>query len=75
MKNNFPTCLLPFGLQIKFKNLNRLWSATKAMVVSAREASKIGVEIMKSGNDFTMVATELALVAYPYAGNLGSGGL
>ncbi|AKA36427.1 gamma-glutamyltransferase [Flagellimonas lutaonensis] len=50
----------------------------KAMVVSARkEASKIGVDIMKKGgNAFdAMVATELALaVAYPFAGNLGGGG-
>ena len=52
--------------------------ATKGMVVSARkEASEIGIEIMKKGgNAFdAMVATELALaVAYPYAGNLGGGG-
>lgn len=51
----------------------------KAMVVSAREeASQIGVEIMKQGgNAFdAMIATELALaVAYPYAGNIGGGGL
>jgi len=50
----------------------------KAMVVSARkEASKIGVEILKQGgNAFdAMMATEMALaVAYPYAGNLGGGG-
>lgn len=50
----------------------------KAMVVSARkEASKIGVDILKKGgNAFdAMIATELALaVAYPYAGNLGGGG-
>jgi gamma-glutamyltranspeptidase/glutathione hydrolase len=50
----------------------------KAMVVTARkEASKIGVEILKKGgNAFdAMVATELALaVAYPFAGNLGGGG-
>ena len=49
-----------------------------AMVVSARkEASEIGVEIMKKGgNAFdAMVGTELALaVAYPFAGNLGGGG-
>lgn len=49
-----------------------------AMVVSARkEASEIGVAVMKKGgNAFdAMVATELALaVAYPYAGNLGGGG-
>ncbi|MBC7641508.1 MAG: gamma-glutamyltransferase [Flavobacterium sp.] len=49
-----------------------------AMVVSAREeASKIGVDIMKTGgNAFdAMCATELALaVAYPYAGNIGGGG-
>lgn len=50
----------------------------EAMVVSARkEASQIGVEIMKKGgNAFdAMVATEMALVvAYPFAGNLGGGG-
>jgi len=50
----------------------------KAMVVSARkEASKIGVDILKQGgNAFdAMMATEMALaVAYPYAGNLGGGG-
>ena len=48
------------------------------MVVSARkEASKIGVEILrKGGNAFdAMVGTDLALaVAYPFAGNLGGGG-
>jgi len=52
--------------------------AEKAMVVSARrEASEIGVQILKKGgNAFdAMVATELALaVAYPFAGNLGGGG-
>lgn len=50
----------------------------KAMVVSARkEASAIGVELLKKGgNAFdAMVGTELALaVAYPFAGNLGGGG-
>lgn len=49
-----------------------------AMVVSARkEASKIGLDILKKGgNAFdAMVATEMALVvAYPFAGNLGGGG-
>ena len=53
-------------------------TSEKAMVVSARkEASKIGVAILKKGgNAFdAMVATELALaVAYPYAGNIGGGG-
>jgi len=48
------------------------------MVVSARkEASKIGVEILKKGgNAFdAMMATELALaVSYPSAGNIGGGG-
>ncbi len=52
--------------------------SNKAMVVSARkEASKIGIEILKKGgNAFdAMCATELALaVAYPYAGNIGGGG-
>ncbi len=49
-----------------------------AMVVSARkEASEIGIQILKQGgNAFdAMMATEMALaVAYPYAGNLGGGG-
>ncbi len=49
-----------------------------AMVVSARkEASKIGLEMLKKGgNAFdAMIATELSLaVAYPFAGNLGGGG-
>ncbi|CAM1365620.1 gamma-glutamyltransferase [Tenacibaculum xiamenense] len=52
--------------------------ADKAMVVSARkEASKIGIDILKKGgNAFdAMMATELALaVSYPYAGNIGGGG-
>lgn len=52
--------------------------ADSAMVVSARkEASKIGVTILKKGgNAFdAMVATELALaVSYPVAGNIGGGG-
>ena len=50
----------------------------KAMVVSARkEASEIGIEIMKKGgNAFdAMVATELSLaVCYPQAGNIAGGG-
>lgn len=49
-----------------------------AMVVSARkEASEIGIEILKKGgNAFdAMIATDLALaVAYPFAGNIGGGG-
>ena len=49
-----------------------------AMVVSARkEASQVGLEILKKGgNAFdAMIATELSLaVAYPFAGNLGGGG-
>ena len=52
--------------------------ADKAMVVSAREeASRIGIEIIKSGgNAFdAMMATEMALaVTFPFAGNLGGGG-
>ncbi|MFD2727773.1 gamma-glutamyltransferase [Hyunsoonleella rubra] len=52
--------------------------AKNAMVVSARkEASQIGVAILKQGGNVfdAMVATHLALaVAYPYAGNLGGGG-
>ena len=50
----------------------------KGMVVSARkEASDIGIQIMKlGGNAFdAMLATELALaVVHPCAGNLGGGG-
>ncbi len=52
--------------------------ADNAMVVSARkEASAIGIEILKKGgNAFdAMIATDLALaVAYPFAGNIGGGG-
>lgn len=52
--------------------------SNKAMVVSARkEASEIGIEILKKGgNAFdAMCATELALaVSYPYAGNVAGGG-
>lgn len=52
--------------------------AENAMVVSARkEASNIGIEILKKGgNAFdAMIATELSLaVAYPFAGNIGGGG-
>lgn len=52
--------------------------AEKAMVVSARkEASNIGLEIMKKGGNVfdAMIATEMALaVTYPFAGNLGGGG-
>jgi gamma-glutamyltranspeptidase/glutathione hydrolase len=52
--------------------------ADHAMIVSARdEASKIGLEIIRSGgNEFdAMMATEMALaVSYPFAGNLGGGG-
>ncbi|WP_375605257.1 gamma-glutamyltransferase [Flavobacterium davisii] len=50
----------------------------QAMIVSARkEASDIGIQILKKGgNAFdAMVATELALaVCYPQAGNIGGGG-
>ncbi|MBN2638019.1 MAG: gamma-glutamyltransferase [Bacteroidales bacterium] len=52
--------------------------AGSAMVVSARkEASAIGIQIMKKGgNAFdAMIATDLALcVSYPFAGNIGGGG-
>ncbi len=52
--------------------------AEKGMVVSARkEASEIGLAIMKKGgNAFdAMIATDLALaVCYPVAGNIGGGG-
>ena len=60
------------------KNINEGVLAENGMVVSARkEASKIGVEILKKGgNAFdAMLATELALaVSYPSAGNIGGGG-
>ena len=50
----------------------------KAAVVSARkEASKIGIEIMKKGGSAfdAMIATDLALtVCYPNAGNISGGG-
>ena len=50
----------------------------KAAVVSARkEASEIGVEIMKKGGSAfdAMIATDLALaVCYPNAGNISGGG-
>lgn len=52
--------------------------AEKAMVVSAKkEASEIGVAILKKGGNAydAMIATQLALaVAYPFAGNIGGGG-
>lgn len=52
--------------------------AEKAMVVSARkEASKIGLDIIKKGGNAydAMIATQLALaVVYPVAGNIGGGG-
>lgn len=52
--------------------------ADSAMIVSARkEASSIGIAIMKKGgNAFdAMIATDLALtVSYPFAGNIGGGG-
>lgn len=52
--------------------------ANKAMVVSARkEASQIGIDILKKGGTAfdAMIATELALaVAYPSAGNISGGG-
>ncbi|BAO77074.1 gamma-glutamyltransferase [Winogradskyella sp. PG-2] len=80
-------CLLVFVLVTNCKNEEKTQAnpinkrgliAKEAMVVSARkEASKIGVEILKlNGNAFdAMMATEMALaVAYPYAGNLGGGG-
>ncbi len=54
------------------------YTAQKAMVVSARkEASDIGVAIMKKGgNAFdAAIAVNFALcVSYPYAGNIGGGG-
>ncbi|MDQ6471806.1 gamma-glutamyltransferase [Flavobacterium sp. LHD-80] len=77
-KNSFLFCLISICSFAQQAVHPTGFTASKAMVVSAREeASKIGVEIMKKGgNAFdAMAATELALaVAYPYAGNLGGGG-
>ncbi|MBL86492.1 MAG: gamma-glutamyltransferase [Winogradskyella sp.] len=86
MKNRFLTLLILFSFiackdvskQHKTEVNTRGTIAEKAMVVSARkEASEIGVQILKlGGNAFdAMMATEMALaVTYPYAGNLGGGG-
>ncbi|APY06927.1 gamma-glutamyltransferase [Winogradskyella sp. J14-2] len=86
MKNRFTLLLILFNLiackdaarQQKTEVNTRGTIAEKAMVVSARkEASEIGVQILKlGGNAFdAMMATEMALaVTYPYAGNLGGGG-
>lgn len=86
MKNRFVTLLILFSFiackdaskQHKTEVNTRGTIAEKAMVVSARkEASEIGVQILKlGGNAFdAMMATEMALaVTYPYAGNLGGGG-
>ncbi len=53
--------------------------AEKAMVVTAHPlASKTGIDIMKSGGNAAdaAIAVQLVLaVVYPYAGNLGGGGL
>ena len=81
MKNLYILIIFIFITNCKttIKKENKIGLITnKAMVVSARkEASKIGVDILKKGgNAFdAMVATELALaVSYPYAGNIGGGG-
>ncbi len=72
------SCKIPTEPKIYPSLSERGLVAEHAMVVSARkEASKIGLEILKKGgNAFdAMVATEMALaVVYPYAGNLGGGG-
>lgn len=64
-------CLLVFSCNMPSKKQH-------GAVVSARkEASEIGVEIMRrGGNAFdAMIATDLALaVCYPNAGNIGGGG-
>ena len=69
---------LLFIFFLSCNNNNEGVTAENGMVVSARkEASKIGVEILKKGgNAFdAMLATELALaVSYPSAGNIGGGG-
>ena len=75
MKNIFALVIL---LTMNYAISQTRLIADKAMVVSARkEASEIGLAIMKQGgNAFdAMCATELALaVAYPYAGNIAGGG-
>ncbi|MCY2688744.1 gamma-glutamyltransferase [Salinimicrobium sp. TH3] len=72
------SCKIPTEPKIYPSLSERGLVAEHAMVVSARkEASKIGLEILRQGgNAFdAMVATEMALaVVYPYAGNLGGGG-
>ncbi len=72
------SCKIPTEPKIYPSLSERGLVAEHAMVVSARkEASKIGLEILKNGgNAFdAMVGTEMALaVVYPYAGNLGGGG-
>ncbi|MCX2839182.1 gamma-glutamyltransferase, partial [Salinimicrobium sp. MT39] len=72
------SCKIPKEPQDFSTPAERGLTAEHAMVVSARkEASEIGMEIIKQGgNAFdAMVATEMALaVVYPYAGNLGGGG-
>ena len=69
---------LLFIFFLSCNNNNEGVTAENGMVVSARkEASKIGVDILKKGgNAFdAMLATELALaVSYPSAGNIGGGG-
>lgn len=63
---------------LKEESTKRGLITSQAMVVTAhKEASAIGLEILKKGgNAFdAMIATELALaVAFPYAGNIGGGG-
>ena len=77
MKNIFKYLLIFFIIS-SCENENQGVIAENAMVVSARkEASNIGIEILKKGgNAFdAMMATELALaVSYPSAGNIGGGG-
>ena len=71
-------CRLPLLLLLLSQIACCQITSRKAMVVSARkEASDIGLQIMKQGgNAFdAMIATQLALaVAYPYAGNISGGG-
>jgi len=70
-------CICVLGCETTNGNKRGL-IAEEAMVVSARkEASAIGIQILKQGgNAFdAMMATEMALaVTYPVAGNLGGGG-
>lgn len=91
MKTNkaelFSTCLktylvvilsIFFIIQINITGASKPSKSKNGMVVSANKiASKVGVEILKSGGNAidAAVAVGFALaVTYPYAGNIGGGG-